>query len=66
MGSVWVGLVSILSKVFSWLPALLAYLAGRRSRDKEIELATAKKEKEYLEIELKPRDDTQRMKDGTW
>jgi hypothetical protein len=44
----------------------ITYMLGKQSEMKAAELATAKKEKVYAQIEAQYRDDVQRMKDGTW
>jgi hypothetical protein len=64
--SFWAGLVGLLSKAFPFFVALIAYWKGKQAERTKQELGTVKKEKEYLEIEHKERDDIKRMKDGTW
>jgi hypothetical protein len=64
--SFWAGLVGLLSKAFPFLVAFIAYMKGKQVERVSQELDTSKKEKEYVEIEHKERDDIKRMKDGTW
>lgn len=66
MTAVWAAFVSALAKLVSWLPTILAYLAGRKSVHTETEIETLKKEKEYAEIAAKDRDDLKRMREGTY
>lgn len=62
----WASVLGFLNKIAPWLALFIAYMLGKQAELKEIELATAKKELEYMEIEAKERDDIKRMKDGTW
>jgi hypothetical protein len=62
----WTHVVIFLNKIAPWLAMFITYMLGKQSEMKAAELATAKKEKVYAQIEAQYRDDVQRMKDGTW
>lgn len=60
------GLIKFLNTALPWLAAWFAFRSGVNSERKAQELESAKKQIEYRDIELAPRDDRKRLEDGTW